>query len=50
VNDLAVTNDDKFVIAACSSSKLFVWEANGGRSRHTLTGQQKVFLLLMQAG
>jgi autophagy-related protein 16-1 len=41
VNDLAVTNDDKFVIAACSSSKLFVWEANGGRSRHTLTGHTK---------
>ncbi|TVU45065.1 hypothetical protein EJB05_04536, partial [Eragrostis curvula] len=41
VNDLAVTNDNKFVIAACSSNKLFVWEANGGRSRHTLTGHTK---------
>jgi autophagy-related protein 16 len=41
VNDLAVTNDNKFVIAACSSNKLFVWEANGGRPRHTLTGHTK---------
>ncbi|CAM0876201.1 unnamed protein product [Alopecurus aequalis] len=41
VNDLAVTNDNKFVIAACSSNKLFVWEVNGGRPRHTLTGHTK---------
>ncbi|KAE8817010.1 autophagy-related protein 16a [Hordeum vulgare] len=41
VNDLAVTNDNKFVIAACSSNKLFVWEINGGRPRHTLTGHTK---------
>lgn len=41
VNDLAVTNDSKFVIAACSSNKLFVWEVNGGRPRHTLTGHTK---------
>ncbi|CAD6341421.1 unnamed protein product [Miscanthus lutarioriparius] len=30
-----------FVIAACSSNKLFVWEVNGGRPRHTLTGHTK---------
>ncbi|KQK13241.1 autophagy-related protein 16 [Brachypodium distachyon] len=41
VNDLAVTNDDKFVVAACSSNKLFVWEISGGRPRHTLTGHTK---------
>ena len=41
VNDLAVTNDNKFVVAACSSNKLFVWEVNGGRPRHTLTGHTK---------
>ncbi|KAJ3671742.1 hypothetical protein LUZ60_007821 [Juncus effusus] len=36
--DLAVTGDNKFVIGACSSNNLCVWETGGGRLRHTLTG------------
>lgn len=38
VLDLAVTNENRLVVAACSSNNLCVWEVNGGRLRHTLTG------------
>lgn len=38
VLDLTVTNENRSVVAACSSNNLCVWEVNGGRLRHTLTG------------
>ncbi|XVF54598.1 hypothetical protein PTKIN_Ptkin05aG0194500 [Pterospermum kingtungense] len=38
VLDLAITHDNRFIIAASSSNNLFVWDANSGRVRHTLTG------------
>lgn len=40
VLDLALTNDNRLVIAASSTNQLFVWEASSGRIRHTLTGHQ----------
>lgn len=36
--DLSITHDNKCVIAASSSNNLYVWDANSGRVRHTLTG------------
>ncbi|XP_042472863.1 autophagy-related protein 16-like [Zingiber officinale] len=36
--DLAVTHDNRSIIAASSSNNLYVWEASSGRVRHTLTG------------
>ncbi|KAI3759448.1 hypothetical protein L6452_07278 [Arctium lappa] len=38
VLDLAITDDNRCVIAASSSNNLYVWDANSGRVRHTLTG------------
>lgn len=38
VLDLAITHDNKSVIAASSSNNLFVWDISSGRVRHTLTG------------
>ncbi|CAN1136513.1 Autophagy-related protein 16 [Linum perenne] len=38
VLDLSITHDNKSVIAASSSNKLFVWDVNSGRQLHTLTG------------
>ncbi|XP_050383444.1 autophagy-related protein 16-like [Argentina anserina] len=38
VLDLAITHDNRSIIAATSSNKLYVWDANSGRVRHTLTG------------
>lgn len=38
VLDLAITYDNKSIIAASSSNNLYVWDANSGRVRHTLTG------------
>ncbi|KAJ9568168.1 hypothetical protein OSB04_004134 [Centaurea solstitialis] len=38
VLDLAITDDNRSVIAASSSNNLYVWDANSGRVRHTLTG------------
>ncbi|KAK6795051.1 hypothetical protein RDI58_008504 [Solanum bulbocastanum] len=38
VLDLSITHDNKFIIAASSSNNLYVWDANSGRIRHTLTG------------
>jgi len=40
VLDLAVTHDNRCVIAASSTNQLFVWESSSGRIRHTLTGHQ----------
>ncbi|KAI3684465.1 hypothetical protein L6452_33689 [Arctium lappa] len=36
--DLSITHDNRCVIAASSSNNLYVWDANSGRVRHTLTG------------
>ncbi|KAJ8752063.1 hypothetical protein K2173_001090 [Erythroxylum novogranatense] len=38
VLDLSMTSDNKSVIAATSSNKLFVWDVTTDRIRHTLTG------------
>ncbi|CAK9137517.1 unnamed protein product, partial [Ilex paraguariensis] len=38
VLDLAITHDNRSVIAASSSNNLYVWDVNSGRIRHTLTG------------
>ncbi|XP_020253319.1 autophagy-related protein 16 isoform X1 [Asparagus officinalis] len=38
--DLAITHDNKSVIAASSSNQLIVWDSGSGRIRHTLTGHQ----------
>lgn len=38
VLDLAITYDNRCIIAASSSNNLYVWDANSGRVRHTLTG------------
>ncbi|XP_039133993.1 autophagy-related protein 16 [Dioscorea cayenensis subsp. rotundata] len=38
VLDLAVTHDNRSVIAASSSNNLYVWDVSTGRIRHTLTG------------
>nr|GEU51383.1 hypothetical protein [Tanacetum cinerariifolium] len=38
VLDLVITYDNESVIAASSSNKLYVWDANSGRVRHSLTG------------
>ncbi|KAL3699548.1 hypothetical protein R1sor_017570 [Riccia sorocarpa] len=38
VLDLAVSLDNKQVLAACSDRKIYVWDALSGRIRHTLTG------------
>ncbi|GAB2269741.1 autophagy protein 16, interacts with Atg12p-Atg5p [Dionaea muscipula] len=38
VLDLAITHDNKTVIAASSSNNLYVWDVISGRIRHTLTG------------
>ncbi|XP_071686755.1 autophagy-related protein 16 isoform X2 [Rutidosis leptorrhynchoides] len=40
VLDLTITHDNKNVIAASSSNNLYVWDANSGRVRHTLTGHK----------
>ncbi|KAK4794401.1 hypothetical protein SAY86_012395 [Trapa natans] len=36
--DLAITHDNRSIIAASSSNNLYVWDTNSGRIRHTLTG------------
>ncbi|XP_010929949.2 autophagy-related protein 16 isoform X1 [Elaeis guineensis] len=38
VLDLAVTHDNRSVIAASSSNNMYVWDVSSGRIRHTLTG------------
>lgn len=38
VLDLAITQDNKSIIAASSSNNLYVWDVNSGRMNHTLTG------------
>ncbi|KAF3792744.1 Autophagy-related protein 16 [Nymphaea thermarum] len=38
VLDMAVSHDNKTVIAASSSNNLYVWDVGSGRIRHTLTG------------
>lgn len=38
VLDLAITHDNKSIIAASSSNNLFVWDKDSGRVCHTLTG------------
>ncbi|KAJ4766242.1 Autophagy-related protein 16 [Rhynchospora pubera] len=38
VLDLAVSNENRLAVAACSSNNLCVWDINGGRLKHTLTG------------
>ncbi|GMJ00085.1 AUTOPHAGY 16 [Hibiscus trionum] len=38
VLDLAITHNNRSIIAASSSNNLFVWDINSGRVRHTLTG------------
>ncbi|KAI8020539.1 Autophagy-related protein 16 [Camellia lanceoleosa] len=38
VLDLAITHDNKSIIAASSSNNLYVWDVNSGRMNHTLTG------------
>lgn len=38
VLDLAITNDNRSVIAASSSNNLYAWDLNSGRVHHTLTG------------
>ncbi|CBI14903.3 unnamed protein product, partial [Vitis vinifera] len=38
VLDLAITHDNRSIIAASSSNNLCVWDVNSGRIRHTLTG------------
>ncbi|KAJ6825029.1 autophagy-related protein 16 isoform X2 [Iris pallida] len=40
VLDLAITHDNRFVIAASSSKDLIVWESGSGRIQHTLTGHK----------
>lgn len=40
VLDLAVTQDNRSVIAACSSSNLYVWDSGTSQIRHTLTGHK----------
>ncbi|XP_031405362.1 autophagy-related protein 16 [Punica granatum] len=41
VLDLAVTHDNRSIIAASSSNNLYVWDVNSGRIRHTLTGHME---------
>ncbi|CAN6464214.1 unnamed protein product [Victoria cruziana] len=38
VLDMAISHDNKTVIAASSSNNLYVWDVGSGRVRHTLTG------------
>lgn len=38
--DLAVSHDNRCVIAASSSNELVVWDTSSGRIRHNLTGHQ----------
>lgn len=38
VLDLSLSFDNNLVVAACSDHKLYLWEAQSGRMRHTLTG------------
>ncbi|KAG9441463.1 hypothetical protein H6P81_017317 [Aristolochia fimbriata] len=38
VLDLAITHENRSIIAACSSNNLYVWDVATGRIRHTLTG------------
>ncbi|KAG8475850.1 hypothetical protein CXB51_032724 [Gossypium anomalum] len=38
VLDLAITHDNRFILAGSSSNNLFVWDVNSGRVCHTLTG------------
>ncbi|KAA0057800.1 autophagy-related protein 16 [Cucumis melo var. makuwa] len=38
VLDLAITHDNRSVIAASSSNNLYAWDISSGRVRHTLTG------------
>ncbi|XP_052176491.1 autophagy-related protein 16-like isoform X2 [Diospyros lotus] len=38
VLDLAITQDNRSIIAASSSNNLFVWDVSSGRMNHTLTG------------
>ncbi|KAM0066405.1 putative transcription factor WD40-like family [Helianthus debilis subsp. tardiflorus] len=40
VLDLSITHDNRSIIAASSSNNLYVWDANSGRVRHTLTGHK----------
>ncbi|KAK4753007.1 hypothetical protein SAY87_021805 [Trapa incisa] len=36
--DLAITHDNRSIIAASSSNNLYAWDTNSGRIHHTLTG------------
>lgn len=38
VLDLALSHDDTMVLAASADHKLYLWEVQSGRIRHTLTG------------
>ncbi|URE34323.1 Autophagy protein 16 (ATG16) [Musa troglodytarum] len=38
VLDLAITHDNRSIIAASSSNNLYVWETSSGQVQHTLTG------------
>lgn len=38
VQDIAVSGDNKFVIGASSDKKLYLWDLQSSRIRHTLTG------------
>ncbi|RZR82744.1 hypothetical protein BHM03_00009239, partial [Ensete ventricosum] len=38
VLDLAITHDNRAIIAASSSNNLYVWQTSSGRVQHTLTG------------
>ncbi|BBN17899.1 protein MpATG16 [Marchantia polymorpha subsp. ruderalis] len=39
--DLTVSSDNKQVLAACSDHKIYLWDAQSGRIRHTLTGHSE---------
>ncbi|KAL5998272.1 hypothetical protein ACLOJK_009211 [Asimina triloba] len=41
VLDLAITADNRSIIAANSLNKLFVWDVSSGRINHTLTGHKE---------
>ncbi|KAK9113578.1 hypothetical protein Syun_020375 [Stephania yunnanensis] len=40
VLDLAITHDNRSIVAASSSNNLFVWDVGSGRVHHTLTGHR----------
>eukprot|EP00252_Welwitschia_mirabilis_P025474 TRINITY_DN7965_c0_g2_i1.p1 TRINITY_DN7965_c0_g2~~TRINITY_DN7965_c0_g2_i1.p1 ORF type:complete len:533 (+),score=74.84 TRINITY_DN7965_c0_g2_i1:158-1756(+) len=41
VLDIAVSGDNKYVLGASSDHKLYFWEIQSGRTRHTLTGHSE---------